>query len=131
MAEATKKIGRNTLKKTLFPAMTKAVIKKGLFTTSLIIKNIGKRKNMTEFDKEKWHTEGWTRDELNDEPEIVYKDGKTFPQFVGFRDKEGRPFLISRVAAIALGLIGMHDVPDWSVDIDEYIKIKNKKFFKK
>lgn len=78
----------------------------------------------------KWNVEGWTRDEDGDEPEIVYFDGKTFPQFVGFKDKQGSPTAISRVAAIALGLIGLYDVPDWSMTSEEYIKMQNKKFFK-
>lgn len=78
----------------------------------------------------KWNVEGWTRNEAGDEPEIVYKDGKTYPQFVGFKDRLGNDTMISRVAAIALGLIGLHDVPDWSMTSEEYIKMQNKKFFK-
>lgn len=77
---------------------------------------------MTEFDKSKWHTEGWTYNPSGNEPELVHSNGQSFPQFVEFLDQEGNRHLISRMAAVALGLIGLAECPDWSMSWEEWRK---------
>jgi len=77
---------------------------------------------MTEFDKSKWNTKGWRHNPSGDEPELVHSNGQSFPQFCEFIDQEGRKHLISRVAAVALGLIGVNDSPDWMMTWEQWRK---------
>jgi len=76
----------------------------------------------------KWNTEGWRHNPNDDEPEIIHtaqngKEPPRYPQFCSFIDQEGKKHLISRMAAIAQGLIGMNEVGDWSMSWEEYGKL--------
>ena len=83
---------------------------------------------MSEFDKSKWHTQGWKHNPEGDEPELMHScNGYSYPQFCDFLDEQGNHHLISRVAAVALGLIGLADSPDRQMTWEEYRKLKEKR----
>ena len=72
---------------------------------------------------EKWwgFTKGWKHRPDLDEPELKHTCGDfTFPQFCGFEDSEGQTHLISRFMALALGLVGLKDVPKRKMTFAEW-----------
>ena len=82
--------------------------------------------------KEKWgFTSGWTSYPPADEPELVHTctmGGKevTYPPFLGFKDKLGQTHRISKVIAVAIGLVGLNE-PTMRMTWEEWGRFKEKK----
>ena len=79
-----------------------------------------------------WNTEGWVYNPADDEPELIHRaqngnEPPHYPQFCSFIDRDGKKHLISRMAAIAQGLIGINEVADWSMTFEQFSTEKAKK----